>query len=113
MVYQRTERTKSQLKFWQRLRISELGLRIVLTGIVIFGGAFYIVLANVNTTRSLELQDLNRRLSTLTEERSSLQVEVDRFRSLQYLDQATRNLDLVRVSAVDYVTSPTGSVAAR
>ncbi len=113
MYQQRKERTKEQLPWWRRLPISELGLRIVMTGMVVFGGAFYIVLANLNTTRSLELQDLNRRLSTLSEERSSLQVEVDRFRSLQYLDQATKSLDLVRVSAVDYVTSPTGSVAAR
>lgn len=112
MVKRRTEKTKEQLEFWKRFRISELGLRIVCGVIVLVGGLLYIVLTTSVATSGLEVKDLSDRLEALSTKRSTLQAEVDRMQSLQRLDRVTADLNLVRISNVEYLT-PGGSVATR
>ncbi|MBI4093094.1 MAG: hypothetical protein HY420_04180 [Candidatus Kerfeldbacteria bacterium] len=113
MYKQRKEIPKGQLSWWRRLRISELGLRIVLVGFILVGGLAYIVFTNSVATRGLQVKDLADRLETLSAKREVLQAEADRLQSLQHLDRLTKNLDFVRVSRVEYVTGGAGSVAAR
>lgn len=93
--------------------MSELGLRIILSAIIVVGGFSYVVITNSVTTSGLQVQDLSRRLNALSEQRSKLEIEVDRLQSLSRLDAVSKNLDLVKVSKVDYVTSPAGAVASR
>lgn len=80
--------------------------------IVLVGGLLYIVLTTSVATSGLEVKDLSDRLEALATQRSVLQAEVDRLQSLDRLDRVTANLELVRVSKVEYLT-PTGSVATR
>ncbi|MBI4090376.1 MAG: hypothetical protein HY421_03150 [Candidatus Kerfeldbacteria bacterium] len=112
-MYQRKERTKEQLPWWKRLQISELGLRIVLIGVVLVGGFSYLVLTTAVATHGLKVKDLSDQLDQLASQRAALQVEVDRLQSMQRLERVTSSLDLVRVSQVDYVTTGSGAVAAR
>lgn len=112
MVLHRAEKTKEQVAWWQRLRISELGIRILCGVIILAVGVLYIVLTTSVATSGLQVKDLSDRLEALNTKRSVLQAEVDRTQSLQRLDRTTADLDLVRVSNVEYLT-PSGSVATR
>lgn len=112
MVLHRAEKSKAQVAWWQRLKISELGLRIICGLIILVGGLLYIVLTTSVATSGLQVKDLSDRLEALSTKRSTLQAEVDRMQSLQRLDRVTADLNLVRVSNVEYLT-PGGSVATR
>lgn len=112
-MVQRQQRSREQLPFWKRLKISELGIRIVLGVFVVVGGSVYLFLANGVATRGLQLKDLSDRLESLQQQRSVLQAEVDRLQSMQRLNTVVGQLNLVRVSKVDYLTPPAGPVAAR
>lgn len=112
MVYQKKEIPKNQLPLWKRLRISELGLRIVLGAVIVVGGFSYLTLTSTVATRGLQVKELSDRLEQLEAKRSLLEVDVDRLQSLRRLERVTAQQDYVEVSAVEYVTS-TGPVAAR
>lgn len=113
MVSQRKERTNQQLPFWRRLRISETGLRIVLSAIILIGGGAYLYLTSSVATNGLQAKDLSDRLESLSGQRAMLQAEVDRLQSMQRLDRVTKDLSLVRVSSIDYAATATGAVATR
>ncbi|MBI5405138.1 MAG: hypothetical protein HY976_02830 [Candidatus Kerfeldbacteria bacterium] len=113
MIKQRKETTKDRLPLWKRLNISERGLRIVLAAVIATGGFGYLALTTQTATNGLQIKGLNDRLSELSSRRAELQADVDRMQSFQHLDNVTQRLDLVRVSKVDVVGSPAGSVAAR
>lgn len=113
MVYTRTEKKKEHLDFWKRLKVSELGLRIIMSAIIIVGGFMYLFLTSVTATRGLEVKELSDRLDTLTSQRELLQANVDRLQSISHLDSAQENLELVQVTKLDYIALPTGAVASR
>ncbi len=113
MIPSRREQPKQTLPFWRRLRISELGLRVVLATVIVGGGLAYIFLANGVATRGLQVKDLSDRLESLTSQQSVLQAEVDRLQSLSRLDGVVGQLDLVRTASVDFVEPTAGPVAAR
>ncbi|MFH0828961.1 MAG: hypothetical protein V1907_02160 [Candidatus Kerfeldbacteria bacterium] len=112
MVYTRTETKKEHLDFWKRLKISELGFRIVLVAVIVAGGFGYLVMTSTTSTRGLEVKELSDRLETLSSQRSTLQAAVDRLQSLSRLETARQGLDLVQVENVQYLTT-SGAVAAR
>lgn len=113
MVHSRNERTKNQLEFWQRLKISEFGFRIVLLAIIVAGGLMYIILTNSVATQGLAIKGLSDRLEELSLSRSVLQAQGDKLQSMQRLDTIAKELDFVRVSNVEYLTSSSGTVATR
>lgn len=113
MVYQRKETTRERLPFWKRLKISELGIRIVLVAIILVGGLTYLVLTATTATGGLQVKDLSDRLEALSQQRASLQAEADRLQSFRNLEASTQQLDLVRVGSIDYVAGSAGSVASR
>ncbi len=113
MVYTRKETTKEKLDFWKRLKISELGLRIVLLAVIVAGGTSYLVLTTSTATHGLDMKDLSDHLDGLTASRATLQAQVDRLQSMAQLETAQKDLNLVQVSKLDYLTSSTGAVASR
>lgn len=113
MVSTRTERTKEQLPLWKRLKISELGLRIVLVGVIIAGGISYLAMTSSVATRGLQVKELNDRLEQLQSSRAVIQADVDRLQSMARLDSVSKTMDLVKVTGTEYLTSSTGAVASR
>lgn len=113
MVYTRTETTKEKLDFWKRLKISELGLRIVLLAVIVAGGTSYLVMTSSTATHGLEVKDLSDTLDTLAASRATLQAQVDRLQSMARLENAQDDLKMVQVSSLDYLSSSSGAVAAR
>jgi len=113
MVTSRKETTKERLPFWKRLKISELGLRIVLGGVIVTGGLAYLFLTSTTATNGLQVKDLTDELDSLVSRQAELQADVDRLQSFQRLDAATKQMDLVSVTSVDVVTGASGAVAAR
>lgn len=113
MVSPRIERTKSQLPLWKRLNISELGLRIVLVGVIVVGGVSYLAMTSSVSTRGLQVKELNDRLEQLQSSRAVIQADVDRLQSMARLDAVSKTLDLVKVDSAEYLTTSTGAVASR
>lgn len=95
------------------MKISELGLRIILTFVIVAGGMAYIALTTSTATKGLEVKDFGDRLEALNAKSEVLQAEVDRLQSMEYLERVTKGLDLVRISKMDFITGAGGAVASR
>jgi cell division protein FtsB len=83
-----------------------------LMGMIAVFGVLYIMQMSSVSTKGFAISDLQKQVQTLENETRSLEVEISQYRSMGSIQERLKNMDLVAVGEIEYVT-PVGTVVAR
>ena len=80
--------------------------------LIVLCSILYIVQANSVATGGYKIQKYKKETTSLQSENKSFELELSRARSLGFLEERVKSLNMVKISKVEYL-SPISQVAAR
>ncbi len=104
---------KSQGAVWSSKESQSNKMIIYLLALlVVFFSILYIAQANSVATGGYKIQKYDAELMVLQSENNRLNLELTEIQSLKFLEERVENLNMVKISQIEYV-SPVSQVAAR
>lgn len=79
--------------------------------IAIVLGSLYLFQVNRTATSGFAVKDLNTQITELKESHQKLELQVADLQSLQQIQSATKRLELIARTKLEYVQTTTGAVA--
>lgn len=90
-----------------------VSLRLLMLAAVLVFGIGYLVLSNHVATKGFVMKDFQSQIETLTQTNEALEVQVMDLQSLNNLQNASSNLDLVSISKMEYLSNTEPTFALR
>jgi len=78
---------------------------------IIVGGVYYLSGTNDLTIKGFELQELNIRANKLTLENQDMESKITLLKSYNNLSERAKNINMVAVGEIDYISVINGAVA--
>lgn len=97
--------------FWQGVFRSRSTLNIFFLAIAVVLGSLYLFQVNRTATSGFAVKDLNTQIAELKESHQKLELQVADLQSLQQIQSATKRLELVARTKLEYVPTTVGAVA--
>ncbi len=97
--------------FWQCLFRSRSAVNLLFLVIAIVLGSLYLFQVNRTATSGFAVKDLNTQITELKESHQKLELQVADLQSLQQIQSATKRLELIARTKLEYVQTTTGAVA--
>jgi cell division protein FtsL len=84
-------------------RISLVSLGFIFLAAIFLSGIFYLYQVNSLTTQGFEIKDIEKSIQTIEKENKQLQIKEIELRSMNNIEKATEELNLVNSSNVTYI----------
>lgn len=110
--YKNKKQTLRQKKLALRKLIFSASFRVVLLSVIVFFGILYIVQMSSVSTKGFVISDLQKEVQLLEQETQQLNVKIAQYRSMNSIQERLKDMNLVSVNTVEYVT-PVGTAVAR
>ena len=98
---------KMAVKKWLVSATCRTGLMLF----IVFFGLLYLLQTNTVSSKGYQLSDLEAKLLELEREDQKLDVEISKYRSMDYIQERLDNMDMVASDHVTYVHRPDTVVA--
>jgi cell division protein FtsL len=106
----KNERAHNEKKL-KKVRLGHISISMVVVTLTVLVGFVYLVQVNTVSTWGFKIKDLSQRAEDLQRENKKLELQVSELQSLRTIKEASKDLELVGVSTMDYVTLPPSEVA--
>ncbi|MFA6271948.1 MAG: hypothetical protein WC693_02450 [Patescibacteria group bacterium] len=106
----RRERVQNEKKL-KKVRLGSISIRMVVVALTVLVGFVYLVQVNTVSTGGFKIKDLSQRAEDLQRENKKLEMQVSELQSLRTIKEASKDMELVGVSRMDYVTLSPSEVA--
>lgn len=94
-------------RWWSKLRLHTLFIRVMLLGAIIATGVLYLGLTNSIASQGFEVDRLTKHAEELRRENHKLQLETARFSALETIEKRGKELGFVSTSVIEYLNTET------
>jgi len=87
--------------------------RILMLGLILVGGFFYVLQISAVSTKGYEISSLTRQIQDLEIENRSLEVKVAEYRAIENIESRLAQANFISVEGVEYLSGFGHTVARR
>ena len=97
----------------RRINLTNSGLRMLLTGLIIFAGLSYLFYMNQTATSGFDIKGMENSIEQIKKINKSLELQTAELQSLQRIEAASQELQMVATTRIEYLPAVGASVAVK
>jgi len=98
-------------RVFSKIRFSSATFNVLVIGIIVLVSLFYLIQSNKISTYGFKIKELEEELRKLRQENEKFELEVTKLQSISKIEEVGRELSMIKVEKVDYITQINTSMA--